>query len=863
MFGFLTGRIYLVPRSRDIAYLLSDPRFRAYAGGVQLPDGMVSFVFSDVEGSTRLARELGDEQFALVLEDHGHRLRGCFDRHGGVVVGTQGDGFFVVFRSAVEAVAAVEEARAALEGLPLSVRFGVHTGVAVLRAGDYIGIDVHRAARISAAGHGGQVLVSAATRALVAGDWVDLGEHLLSDLAAPERLYQRGPGAFPPLRSLYARRLPEASTRLVGRDRELAAVGALVSEAGVRVVTLLGPGGVGKTQLALGVASAAVERYRGGVWWVSLSALSDPAELIDAVAEAVGARGDLVARLASEPALLVLDNFEHVIAAADDVARLVEECPLLDLLVTSRERLQLAGERVYTVDPLSLGDAAALFALRAREAGGEELAFGFSEGVVEAICERLDGLPLAIELAARRTRMLSADAILERLEQRLALLTAGPRDAPSRQQTLRETIAWSHELLSGGERQLFARLSVFTGGCTLEAAESVCDADLDEFASLVDKSLLRFRSGRYSLLETVREYAAEQLATSAERGELAERHMAFYLDLARRAAPFVEPLLDAAWLDRLKPDRHNLRTAIEHAISTGNADAALELVGGAGNLWAVYGPDAEGRHLVDRALALGAGARPELLVEPLRLAGGVGVGAGDLDRMQDAAARLLELGRVHGLPRAVVHGQVGSALVAARRGDLDSADAWLDLMQSTADRHGLRHFYWLAVANRTDILLQRGLPGEAALLSDAWLSSQEATQNFWLEMMVRVNAGWAALELGEHAIATRRVWEALDRALELGVRDQVLITVMLLLASVLAPLDAGTAAVALGACDGLCDELGQSLQRFELARRADLVDRLLASLGDDGLAGALAAGRGLAPETIVERASPVLNAELA
>ena len=202
----------------------------AYAGGVQLPDGMVSFVFSDVEGSTRLARELGDEQFALVLDDHGRRLRACFDRHGGVVVGTQGDGFFVVFRNAVEAVAAVGEARAALEGLPLSVRFGVHTGVAVIQGGDYIGIDVHRAARISAAGHGGQVLVSAATKALVAGDWVDLGEHLLSDLAAPERLYQLGPGEFPPLRSLHARRLPEASTRLVGRDRELADVGALVGE---------------------------------------------------------------------------------------------------------------------------------------------------------------------------------------------------------------------------------------------------------------------------------------------------------------------------------------------------------------------------------------------------------------------------------------------------------------------------------------------------------------------------------------------------------------------------------------------------------------------------------------------------------
>jgi hypothetical protein len=404
---------------------------------------------------------------------------------------------------------------------------------------------------------------------------------------------------------------------------------------------------------------------------------------------------------------------------------------------------------------------------------------------------------------------------------------------------------------------------VFAGGCTLEAAESVCDADLDEFASLVDKSLLRYRNGRYSLLETVREYAAEQLATSAEGGRLAERHMAFYVDLARRAAPFVEPLLDASWLDRLKPDRNNLRTAIEHAISTRNADAALELVGSVGNLWMLYGANTEGRQLVDRALALGDEAKPELLVEVLRLAAVAAVDRGDLDRLETTAARLLELGRVHGLARAEVHGQLSSALLASGKGDLDSAGGWLDRMQTTADRHGLRHYYWLAVANRTDILLQRGLPREAALLSDAWLSSEEATKNFWLAMMVLHNAGWAALELGEHATANRRVWEALDRALEVGVRDHVLITVMLLLAAVLAPLDAETAALALGASDGLCDELGQRLQRFESARRVVLYDHLVASLGDASLTRALAAGRGLAPETIVERSSALLSPELA
>jgi predicted ATPase len=820
-------------------------------------------MFSDVEASTRLARDLGDEQFASVLEEHGRRLRACFARHAGVVVSTQGDGFFVVFAHADAAVAAAGEVAAALVGLPLSVRLGVHTGVALLRGDDYIGIDVHRAARIAAAGHGGQVVASATTRVLVAGAWVDLGEHRLSDLAAPERLYQLGPGVFPPLRSLHASRLPEASTPLVGRDRELVDVGALIGESGARVVTLVGPGGVGKTRLALEVGSAAVERYRGGVWWVSLAALSDPAAVVDAIAETVGARGDLAARLAGEPVLLVLDNFEQLIGAADDIARLVAACPLLDLLVTSREALQVAGERVYAVDPMSLVDAVDLFEQRARATGGDDAALEDSEAVVEAICDRLDRLPLAIELAARRMRMLSPEAILERLEQRLSLLTAGPRDAPSRQQTLRETIAWSYELLSPGERQLFARLSVFAGGCALEAAEAVCDADLDEFASLVDKSLLRYRSGRYWLLETVREYAAEQLAASAEGERMAERHVAYFLDLARRAAPYVEPMLDASWLDRLRPDRPNLRVAIEHAIATRSANAALELVGSVGNLWTLYGAVTEGRQLVDRALALGERAPPELLVEPLRLAGTIAYAVGDVNRLEDLSARLLELGRVHGLALADFQGHLMSYLAAVRTGDLDTAGVWLDRAQATTDHHGLRHYHWIVVANRTDLLLQRGLPLEAIALCDSWLASDEATRNFWLAMLVRVNAAWAALEVDERAGATRHIWEALDRVLELGIRDAHLIVLTLLLACVLAPLDPETAAMALGASDGLCAELGMVQEPFESARRAKLYDRLLASLGDAGLTRALAAGRGLAPETIVERASPLLGAELA
>jgi hypothetical protein len=440
----------------------------------ELPTGTITFLFTDVEGSTRLLHEHGEAYAALLLE-HRRVLREVFARHEGVEVDTEGDAFFVAFPSARKAVAAAGEAQQALDQGPLRVRMGLHTGEAQVADGTYVGLDVHRAARIAAAGHGGQVLLSAATSALVEIDLRDLGTHRLKDLSAAERLYQLGDGTFPPLKTLHHTNLPIPATPFVGRENELEEVTGLLGRDEVRVLTLTGPGGSGKTRLALQAAGALADDYPDGVFWVPLAPLRDPALVLPQVAQALGAKRDLGQHIGDRRLLLLLDNLEHVLAAAADVGELVASCPGLGLLTTSRAPLHLEGEWEYAVDPLAESEAVALFEQRARAVARE---FSANGEVVE-ICRRLDCLPLAIELAAARAKLLPAAAILARLEQRLPLLAAGSRNAPERQRTLRATIEWSHDLLTEEEQILFARLAVFAGGWELEAAEAICDLDLE------------------------------------------------------------------------------------------------------------------------------------------------------------------------------------------------------------------------------------------------------------------------------------------------------------------------------------------------------------------------------------------------
>jgi len=516
----------------------------------ELPGGTVTLLFADIERSTLLLQELGAERYGEALREYRRLLRDAVAEREGVEVGTEGDGFYAAFPSARQALAGAQAAQEALAGSSLSVRMGLHTGEPLVVDGQYSGIDVHRAARIAAAGHGGQVLLSQSTRELVeeAAMVRSLGRHRLKDLGEPVELYQLGNADFPPLRSLDSTNLPVQPTPLIGRERELEEAGRLLRAH--RVLTLTGPGGSGKTRLALQLAADAVEDDPDRVVWVPLQSVRD-AELVQpTVARALG-RG-------TEDTLLVLDNFEQVLAAASKVADLLAQFPKLKLLVTSREALHIGGEREYPVTPLRELEAVALFTERATAAKPDFIA---DEAVVE-ICRRLDCLPLALELAAARVKALSTEQLLGRLDRRLPMLTGGPRDAPERQQTLRATIDWSYELLSAEEQRAFRCLAVFAGGCTLDAAEEVCEVPFDTVAALIDKSLLYREDDRYFMLETIGEYALDQLEESGELHEVRRRHAQHYLDRARSVERLVRSPQAARAVDELEREHGNLRAAL-------------------------------------------------------------------------------------------------------------------------------------------------------------------------------------------------------------------------------------------------------------------------------------------------------------
>jgi predicted ATPase/class 3 adenylate cyclase len=584
------------------------------------PSGTVTFLFTDVEGSTRLLGELGAERYSAALAEHRRVLRAAAARHGGVEVDTQGDAFFVAFPTALGALACAAEATQALAAGPIRVRMGLHTGTALVTEEGYVGLDVHRAARIAAAGHGGQVLISSSTAALIEPgsrqlEWAlhDLGEHRFKDLTAPERVYQLGDQPFPPLRSLYRTNLPVPATPFLGRERELAKVVDLLARDDVRLVTLTGPGGVGKTRLALQAAAEASERFPDGVYWVQLSPLRDAGLVLPTIAQALDLTEQpgrslvqtLVAVLARKRIVLLVDNAEHLLpeVAGELAALLAVDGPTL--LVTSRERLQLRAEHLYPVPALAERDAVALFVTRA---AALDVSVGPSAAVAH-LCERLDELPLALELAAARTPLFSVEQLLDRVGQRLDLLKGG-RDSDPRQRTLRTTIEWSHDLLSPSEQALFRRLCVFVGGCSYDAAEGVCGADPDTLQSLIDKSLLRRRDvefgSRYWMLETIREYAAERLDASGEADRLRGDHAAHFLAFAEAANALEQPrfylILDA--------EHANLRAAMAWLREKGETERELRLAAALHWFWRVRGPVGEGQMWLEHAIGLTSDRSP-------------------------------------------------------------------------------------------------------------------------------------------------------------------------------------------------------------------------------------------------------------
>ncbi|MGH9273835.1 MAG: tetratricopeptide repeat protein, partial [Acidimicrobiales bacterium] len=533
-----------------------------------LPSGTVTFCFTDIEGSTALVTRIGDAAYRPLLEAHRTLLRAAWSEHSGHEMGTEGDSFFVAFADAADAVAACIAGQRALDRHPwpdecaIRVRMGLHTGSAVPREGDYTALAVHHAARVAASASGGQVVVSDATRSLIETqsldgvDFDDLGEHRLKDVEAPLRLWQvRCEGLasdFPPLRTISNTNLPRPASSCIGRDQDVAEIrGLLLGDA--RLVTLTGPGGAGKTRLALEVAAELVPHFKAGVFWVELASVRDPDQVVEVVAAVVGATADLAQHIADRELLLLLDNFEQVVAAAPALASLVERCPRLRVLVTSRERLRVRGEVNRPVGSLAEPDATALFC----ERSGLEVTEN-----IQRLCRMLDDLPLAIELAAARTPPFSVEQILDRLGARLDLLKGG-RDADPRQQTLRATMAWSHELLVEEERALFARLAVFAGGYTLDAAEEIADAEPDRLQSLADKSLVQHAGERFWLLQTMREFGLEQLRDLGELEEMRRRHAEWFLDLARAADAQLHSRDQRVWLDRLRVETDNLRAVLD------------------------------------------------------------------------------------------------------------------------------------------------------------------------------------------------------------------------------------------------------------------------------------------------------------
>jgi predicted ATPase/class 3 adenylate cyclase len=602
----------------------------------ELPSGTVTFLFSDIEGSTRLLEELGDGYVAL-LQEHNRIFREVMLEHDGAEVSTEGDSFFVVFRSplsAIDAAAAIQRRLADRRfPAPVRVRMGLHTGLGQLVGGDYVGIDVHRAARIAAAGHGGQILMSEATRGLVASQvpaslsLLDLGPHRLKDLTHTQRLYQLAidglPSKFPPPRSLDARpnNLPVQLTPFIGRQDQIAAIKRRLLN-GARLLTLTGPGGSGKTRLAIEVAGGTLSAFEDGAWFVDLASVMDPALVVSAMAETFGVSPEagqslqeaLASSLRDKAMLLVLDNFEQVVQAGAAVERLLQAAPRLKVLVTSRTVLHRYGEQEFPVLPFALPDrgslsdlaslaryeAIGLFVERAVAVKPDFVVTPLNAPSVAEITIRMDGLPLAIELAASRIKILSPQAILERLGRGSAVLVSRVSGAPARQRTLRGTIEWSYRLLTESERLLFAQLSVFQGGASVVAIESISGPvtggdTLEDLASLVDNSLLRQVEtdgghDRLSMLETIKAYATERLEDQPELSAATQRaHAAYFADFAQQQwDQLIGPGRELA-LTAMATDIANLRASWRYWLAANDLAQLNKLVD---SLWLFY--DAQG-----------------------------------------------------------------------------------------------------------------------------------------------------------------------------------------------------------------------------------------------------------------------------
>jgi predicted ATPase len=604
---------------------------------------------------------------------------------------------------------------------------------------------------------------------------------------------------------------------------------------GARLVTLSGPGGSGKTRLAIESAAELVPDFRNGVYWIGLAALRDPALVAETVTQTLGAKDGLAEHIGERELLLLLDNFEQVVEAASELASLLESCPNLRLLVTSRELLRIRGEVEYRVPPLAQPEAVELFCARSQLQPSDDIA---------ELCQRLDDLPLAVELAAARTSVLSPDQILERLSQRLDLLRGG-RDSESRQQTLRATIAWSYELLTEEERRLFARLSVFAGGCTLEAATEVAEADLDTLQSVGDKSLVRFADGRFWMLETIREFALERLEETGGREDLRHRHSAYFLELGGLAKPELQAWSSSIWFDRLEAEHDNIRTVLGDALEHGRADVALRLGGAVWHFWLTRGYWSEGRRWLESALADRTERDLNLRADALCGAGLLAVWQGDVDRGSAAADELLTLGADTDSTWARAIGVNIAALVASGRGEWDQSAQLHAEVAQLARELGDSWLLGVAVNNLGDVALNRGEYERALELFEESLAIGRERQDQDRSARAFVNLGLTTLMLGDVERARSVLRDGLIAAREIGIVEGF-IQGFFGLGATYAREDPARAARLLGRADMLCEETAWELHQFEGGVRAEAEAELRARLGEDAYSAVYAEGRALA-----------------
>jgi predicted ATPase len=762
---------------------------------VMQPSGTVTLVFTDIEGSTALLGELGAEAYRAALAEHRRIVRETFAAHAGYEVDDAGDGLFYAFASAAKAVSGATQAMASLADGPMRMRVGVHTGEPVVDPPKYVGADVHKAARIMSAAHGGQVLLSPATRELVDTDALDLGKHRLKDFAEPVSLFQLGAGRFPPLRTISNTNLPVPLSSFVGREQEVAEVVSSVRDDRARLVTLAGPGGTGKTRLAIEAAGELVSDFNAGVFWVGLSPVRDPALVVDTIAKTLGAKQELPAHIGDKHLLLVLDNLEHVIGSAVEVAAVLRACPNLCVLATSREVLRIDGETVYPVPALAEPEAVELFCARAR--------IEPDETVIE-LCGRLDNLPLAIELAAARVSVLAPGQILDRISQRLDLFTAG-RDADPRQQTLRATIAWSCDLLADDEKQLFARMAVFRGGGTLETAEEVAGADIAGLHSLIDKSLLRRTNDRFWMLATIREYARELLDQSGEADAVRTRHADHYLALAELA---YEQRLERGltWLQRLDEENDNFRGALDY-VQDRDPVRQLRLAGALGWFWEMRSHDAEGSRRLEDALASSVedGALTARALLPL---GSIRSGQGDTLVALSLIEQAIELSRAAGDEVLMLEARIGLAWAYYFCGEKAQARTLFDESLELGRRLGYQALTSRSLAGVCQLHLATG---EFELAEPLALELHELTRGAG-DVTTLVSGDHylsdCAMDRGDYTLAEQHRLGALAGSIQAGIVGQQVIEIMCL-ACITAGLGRDEDAIRLdGAVDAKMKELG-------------------------------------------------------